>query len=314
MKIYHQYVPPFSALVTGGTGFIGSALVARLVEMNCKVWVMSRLDSNKNRLSRFSDQITILNCDLSVASPESISSLCPEVDVIFHLAAAGVHDLGTESTRMRAVNVQGTKSLLEASRDNGVPRFIHVGSCFEYGGGSDLNEESSLRPKSVYALTKMEASEAVLLNSKEFGYDATVLRPFMIYGPGELETRLIPHIISQALQGKAINLTGGEQVRDLVFIDDAVDLLLKVASSSNLGGQIFNICSGQGWKVKDVAVKTMELTGSKSSLNFGALPYRVDEAMCIVGNPEKAANLLAWTCSTDLESGIRSLIHHIEND
>ncbi len=299
-------------LVTGGSGFIGAALIARLVELGCTVWAISRSNSDKGRLSKFKNLINTIPCDINHVSQEALSNLCPKVDIVFHLAAAGVHQPALDVELLRVTNVEGTKRLLQASKDNGIKRFIHVGSCFEYRGGLNLNENSSLSSQSPYALTKSEASKAVVCAAKNFPEGTVVLRLFMVYGPGESESRLIPYIISRAFKGEAINLTEGEQVRDFVFIDDVIDLLLRTTFAKNISGRVFNVCSGRGWKIKDVVAKAVELTGSKSELNYGALPYRENEAKCIVGNPERTARELGWVTSVDLEEGLAIVSRHIK--
>ena len=120
--------------------------------------------------------LSFLEHDLATASQEELNRSLPKVSVVFHLAAAGVTNLSCDSKDLTAVNVLGTQKLLAAARDNGVQRFIYIGSCFEYGSGESLDESQELRPLSLYAKTKAEASRTVLLSSLLFDLGTVVFR------------------------------------------------------------------------------------------------------------------------------------------
>lgn len=300
-----------SFLVTGATGFIGSTLVRHLVRRKVAVCALIRSKRDARFFGKPNRYLSLLKHDLSTASQEELSRAFPKVSVVVHLAAAGVTDLSCDFRDLTAVNVSGTQKLLEAARDNGVRRFIHIGSCFEYGSGESLDEGQELRPLSLYAQTKAEASRIVLSSSLLFEWGTAVLRPFMVYGPGEASSRLVPYLIQNALAGHQIKLTRGGQVRDFVFISDVIQAFMQAAELESVAGEEFNICSGHGVRVKAVAEMVLQLTKSKSELILGALPYRENEAMSIVGSPEKALASMNWSTETNLEDGLVKTIAHM---
>ena len=300
-----------SFLVTGATGFIGSTLVRYLIGRKVAVCVLVRSKKDARFFGKPNRYLSFLEHDLATASQEELNRSLPKVSVVFHLAAAGVTNLSCDSKDLTAVNVLGTQKLLAAARDNGVQRFIYIGSCFEYGSGESLDESQELRPLSLYAKTKAEASRTVLLSSLLFDLGTVVLRPFMVYGPGEASSRLVPYLIQKALAGHEIKLTRGGQLRDFVFISDVIQAFMQAAELESVAGQEFNICSGHGVRVKTVAEMVLQLTKSKSDLILGALPYRANEAMSIVGSPEKALASMNWSAETNLEDGLAKTISHM---
>jgi len=306
----------FTALVTGATGFIGAALTERLVKEGWKTWVLLREKSNTERISHILDSVTPIHCDLSTTTSSRLATKIPEVDVIFHLASEGVSSDYKPLDDLYSVNVLGTQNILRASKEVQVGRFVHVGSCFEYGGGSRIQEDHSLIPTTDYAITKAEASRFVLDFSSQYGYPATVIRPFMIYGPGEASNRLVPDTIKKAMHNETLIYTSGEQIRDFVFIDDAVDAMMKISISDLAIGETLNICSGTGVRIKDVVKLILRCIQSESIPNFGVLPYRKKEEMCIVGDPSKLVDVFGWRCTTSLEEGIKMSIesfHQLDN-
>jgi len=303
-----ETIVPSSYLVTGTTGFIGKAFTTLLLSRGYDVWSLDRTavvpDGGLER-QPFERRLTI---DLGTAPQKLISKQMPRVEVIVHIAAAGVTNRNLDYERLKTVNVHGTSKLLKAAQENGVRRFIHIGSCFEYGSGLDLKETAELNPLSDYAKTKVEATSLVLDQSKLFERGASVLRPFMVYGPGEINSRLIPHIIKRAFRDEEIELTLGTQIRDLVFVDDVVNAFVLASQADHLEGEVINLCSGRGITVEEIVRTVLHLTGSKSRLNLGAVPYRENEGMLMVGSPEKAMAKLGWSASTSAEDGLSKTI------
>ncbi len=273
--------------------------------------MLFRESSNTARIGHILGSVIPICCDLSVTTSSRLVTLIPEVDVIFHLASGGVSSDYKTLDELYSVNVLGTKNILRASKEVGVGRFLHVGSCFEYGGGSRIQEDHNLAPTTDYASTKAEASRFVLDFSSQHDYPATVIRPFMIYGPGEASERLVPATIKKAVNNEALIYTLGEQIRDFVFIDDAVDAMLKTSISDLAIGETLNICSGTGVRIKDAVRLILRNIETESIPNFGVLSYRKDEEMCIVGDPSKLANVCGWRCTTSLEEGIKKSIESL---
>jgi len=295
-------------LVTGTTGFLGSHLVRCLLSLGTEVGVLLRQKSNTLRIADLLSSLRVLYGDLT--DVESLQRCLSEFrpDYLFHLAAAGVLPGASAETIMR-VNVMGTMYLLEALQGHPPRRFIYAGSSFEYGEGQNMSEEHPLQPTAVYGASKVAADILVHTYGRSCNLPVVTVRPFTPYGPFEHPQRLIPHIILSALRGEDVQLTGGEQERDFVFVDDVVDGMLRAASLYEGDNTVFNLCGGKGIAVREVATRVLELMGNPVRALFGALPYRDGEMWHQSGNNSRAERLLGWKPGTSLEEQLRHTIN-----
>ena len=301
-------------LVSGATGFIGSHVVRKLLGAGCRVAVLVRPSSDFWRLQDIWDSIEVYYGDLTDLHQNELISKLSGIQIVFHLGAAGVDQSESDSEFILQTNVLGTYALLRLAHALKVERFIYCGSCFEYGNGNYLSEETLPQPVSEYGVSKFSASILVDMFHRQHALATVSLRPFTVYGSFEASYRLIPHAIMQALDGKDIALTGGEQTRDFVFIDDVVRAFLAAAALPGIAGEIFNISTGQAVAVKEVVALILELTASQSKALFGTLPYRKAEIWSLSGNPAKAMNKLNWKAQASLKEGLEKTIEWFEEN
>ena len=294
-------------LVTGATGFIGSHLVRRLLADGDEVVVAVRAGSSTWRLEDVLRDVDVVELDLSAPLDDRLKRELRGVEVVHHLAAAGVnprHDSGDEVV---AANVVGTLRLLELATALDVHRLVYCGSCFEYGSGSGLAEDALPKPQSDYAASKSAAWLLAHSYSRRNGLPVVSLRPFTVYGPMESSYRLVPATIMGALDGRRIELTRGEQTRDFVYVDDAVTAFTASASENTPTGGTFNVCTGVETSVAELAQCVVELAGA-GELELGALPYRDNELWNLSGDPTAAREGLSWQAATPLRQGLERTI------
>ena len=295
-------------LVTGAAGFIGSHLVKSLVEMACHVTIIVRPGSSLWRIAEVVDRLTILEADLNSGEAAQLASSIATMDIIFHLAAAGVDQSFKDTATMVSTNILGTLRMLQFGFQRKVMRFIYCGSCFEYGCGVRLKEDSLPEPLSEYGASKSAAWILVHSFARVYGLPVVSLRPFTVFGPFEAPYRLIPHTIIKALNGRKIELTAGEQTRDFIYVQDVVEAFLIAAVAPEAIGSTFNICTGAATKVKDIVSQIVHLSENKTMPQFGALPYRDTEVWNLSGSPEKIETSLGWKARTNLVSGLMKSI------
>lgn len=293
------------ALVTGANGFIGRHLVQALVQAGVRVTVLSRR-SSAGALAA-GKLITSVEADLTSAASMARLDAAVAGDVVFHLAAAGTRG-PVSSSELFDVNVAGTLVVLELARRGGARRVVYAGSASEYGGGSRRSEQAPTAPQSPYGASKLAATLAAQAYGRTHRLETVGLRIFSLYGPGEDLRRLVAHTIHCAMAGEDIPLTPGEQQRDLVFVDDVVGAFLRAATHPGIGGEIFNVCAGREWSVRDVVATTLSLMGEPVKPLFGALPYQPGEPGCLSGDPAKSAARLGWEAVTPLDEGLRRTI------
>jgi UDP-glucose 4-epimerase len=296
-------------LVTGGSGFIGAHLVRRLLDLDCDVVAQVRRQSDRWRIAEVADSLELVQADLAALEPDTLAAALAGVEVVFHLAAAGVHPAAEEDApAIVQTNVVGTLRLLEAARSAGVTRFVNCGSCFEYGPGADLDEDAPLLPVTEYGASKAAAGLLAHAFARRHGLPVVTLRPFTVYGPREAPHRLIPHVIRGALRDERIELTGGAQARDFVYVDDAVDAFIRAAVVAEAAGGTFNVATGEPVTVREVVLAILELTGSVGVPVFGGLGYRPTDAPVLSGSPRRASEVLGWRASTPLAAGLQRTI------
>ncbi|CAN5708069.1 NAD-dependent epimerase [soil metagenome] len=307
-----------SALVTGASGFIASALVQRLVDLGVETFALTRerpADSGAAASGIPAGAIAIpWNPDTPDSIRQALAGAEAHAEVVFHLASAGVQQTGGFDSVVEG-NVNLMARLLEALADRPPSHFLYTGSCFEYGDGAGqapIVEATLPRPLSVYAASKLAAYHCGRTIAGRLGIPFTNLRLFGVYGPTERPHRLISFLIDRLQRGEPADLSPGDQVRDLVYIDDVIEALLKVAEAgppSPAEGGLYNVCTGVPSRVRDVGELVADLLDRpRTLLRWGALEGRSDEAPRIVGRFDRLAEATGWTPKTTPRQGIARML------
>ena len=235
-------------LVTGGAGFLGSALANRLVAEGHHVRVIDDLSAGDKE--RLDPRVAFVGGD--IRDVPKLWSLLRGVDCVYHLAArVSVPESILYPVEYNAVNVGGTVSLLTASRDAEVKRLVFASSGAAYGEQEiqPIPETAVLRPQTPYAVSKMASEQYVLAIGALWGIETVILRIFNAYGPGQplppSHAPAIPRFLRQALEGGSVVIFGdGRQTRDFVYIDDVVEALVRAGQAEGVVRSILNIGSG----------------------------------------------------------------------
>lgn len=306
------------ALVTGGAGFIGSHLVARLLREGYHVRVVDNLSTGTERNLRAAvaeggsgDRLVFQRFDLAL--DDGLSDICRGVDVVFHLAAlADIVPSIQRPLDYHRANVDGTAGLLEAVRAAGAtPRFVYAASSSCYGLPEELPtpETAAIRPEYPYALTKYVAETYVLHWSKVFGLPAVSLRFFNVYGPrartGGTYGAVFGVFLAQKRASKPLTVVGdGTQTRDFVYVTDVVDACLK-AAESDLSGEILNVGADNPVSVN----RLCELIGGPTV----HLPKRPGEPDCTWADTTRIRRLLGWSPAISFEEGTARMLEVIDD-
>lgn len=299
------------AFVTGASGFLGAHLVRRLIAAGAEVAILVRDPQRMLRLQTL--HMPLSNVWVGdVLDREQVQAALAEwqPEVVYHLAAAGVNPAASTPAEVVQSNVLGTLNVLEACRGLAIRRFVYAGSCAEYGSGRDLSEDRLPAPTNVYGASKAAAGLLVQTYGRTYGLPTVWLRPFMIYGPLERRSRLVIHTILTALSGEDVRMTGGEQERDFVYVEDVVEGFVRAADDTYPAavGETINLSSGEGVPIREVVALILEIMGHPVKAVLGALPYREGEMWQQSGDNTRARRLLGWAPRVGLREGLERTI------
>lgn len=167
--------------------------------------------------------------------------------------------------------------------------FIQFGSSEEYGSeGSPFKETMREQPNSPYALVKQLTTNTALMLCRNYGFPAMVVRPGNLFGPGQNPTKFIPYVINQLKDNKPLDVTPCEQKRDFIHVDDFADAIKAIIKNYRVCvGEIINVSSGVSVSLKSIIEHYKKELKSTSQVNYGAIPYRENEAMDLRCDTEK---------------------------
>jgi nucleoside-diphosphate-sugar epimerase len=303
-----------SVLITGGTGFLGSHLTRQLMRQGARPHLVARPESSFHRLADVhpAPDSTLLELGDADALGACVGRVRP--DIVFHLAGttagrrSGAQSDTPAAVRSRSyeVNLTGTLRVLEAvMREAPAARVIRTGGLAEYGMAPvPFHEDQREQPASAYAASQVAATHLGQAFAREHGVSVTTIRPALVYGPAQSESFFIPSLIAASLEGRPYEMSSGEQTRDLIFVDDAVDALIRAASATGLSGVVINAGSGREYRIRDVAELIVAQTGGHTVLRHGRAPGDSGDLQRLFCDCERARRLLGWTAVTALDDGL----------
>jgi len=297
-------------LITGGAGFIGSALANRLVKLGHHVRVLDDLSAGDP--SRLDPAVLFTRGD--VRDIPKLWTLLQGVDCVYHLAArVSVPESILYPKEYTEVNVGGTVSVMEAVRDVGVKRIILASSGAVYGEQKEQPVREGMRPnpQSAYAVSKIAAEYYVHTLGALYGIETVALRIFNTYGPGQFipasHAPVIPQFLKQALSGGSLVIFGsGNQTRDFVYIDDVVDALVAAATAPDVNRAIINVGSGQETSINEL-VRKIEKT-VRCPVSYLYSHAKSGGVSRLVADITLAREKLGFRPKVDLDTGLALLL------
>jgi len=308
-------------LVTGGSGFIGSHLIPRLIELEYDVHSLERYVTGRYVLGGRRVVKTIFG-DLRdhFAIRDLIRKIQP--DAVVHLAAiSAVAYSYDHPNEVLETNILSTVNLAECCLRE-VPHFKHflfAGTSEEYGNQEDMpiKETAELRPGSPYAVSKVAADKYLQYMCDAFEFPVTVLRNFNTYGRKKNAHFVVERIITQMLKQKTVTLGDPAPVRDLLYVEDHVDSYVTCLGNEKAVGQTFNFCTGHGVSIAQLANQIKELVNFKGEIIWNTIPERPLDVATLIGDNSKAKQLLGWKPRFTLKKGLQLTIDfwktHAEN-
>ena len=297
-------------VITGGAGFIGSALARALVARGDDVSVLDNFSSGKREnLQDLAGSLTVVEGDILDAG--LLDRVFAGAEVVFHEAAIpSVPRSLAAPVASHNANATGTLSVLEAARRCQVRRVVYAGSSSAYGEPPSLPvvEAMAPAPLSPYAVSKLAGEHYCRVYARVFGVQAVILRYFNVFGPRQdpnsQYAAVIPRFITAALDGLAPTVYGdGEQSRDFCFIDNVVAANLGAADAEGASGKVFNIACGSGTSLNRVLVLLGEALGRPVSARHE--PARVGDVRHSLADISQAKAVLGYSAAVDFPTGLQ---------
>lgn len=290
------------ALLTGATGFVGSHVARRLVADGWSVHIVCRADSSCSLIADILDRVTVQRHD---GSSEGMMVIVRQVspDMVFHLASLFLaqHRVDDVEPLIRS-NVLFGAQLLEAMVQHGVHRLVNTGTSWQHYESCDYS------PVNFYAATKQAFEDILRFYTEGTPLCAVSLKLFDSYGPGDPRQKLFALLRRVVEQGESLEMSPGEQLIDLVYIDDIVDCFILAAerllADLVTSHESYAVSSGAPVKLRELVELYARVIGSPLPIKWGGRPYRAREVMAPWNT---GAVLPGWRPKVGLEEGIRRM-------
>lgn len=246
------------ALVTGAGGFIGSHLTEYLVKKGDRVRVLLQ----PNSVEALPKSLNIERYYGDLRDPQSLRQAIKDVDTVYHLAAISLHDARIANADYVAINVEGTKSLLDASVVAGVKKFLYTATIEAVGISSDgkpLTEGSEQHPRNIYGRTKLDAEKLVCAYARENKIATVVVRPPMTYGPREVI--LLRRLFRIVAKGFYPLVGSGQALTEFCYVKNLVQGMV-LAAQLGPSGSIYFISDERPYTIEEIVRTIVSATGT----------------------------------------------------
>lgn len=312
-------------LVTGGAGFIGSGLCARLIENGNEVFCLDNLLTGKKQNIeglRSNPSFHFIEADIrdAVACNDAVKGM----DVVLHQAALGsVPRSINDPVTTNQINIDGFLNVINAVKVNGVKRFVYASSSSVYGDSQQMPKVESCigKPLSPYAVTKYVNEVYAGVFADLYGIEVIGLRYFNVFGrhqdPDGMYAAAIPKFIKAMMKGEPVQIYGdGSQTRDFTYIENVIQANLLAASTTNKEAfnQVYNVAAGARTALLDLIIQLKALIpgGAKSEIVFA--PVRPGEVQHSFASIDKAKRILGYQPSHQLSDGLKEAVEwYLEN-
>ena len=290
-------------LVTGASGFLGTNLVSKLSK-NKKIVVYGLVNKKRKKFRKIKN-VNYIKVDIT-----NIKELKKKINLNFDyvINLAGNIDHKNKSQTYNA-HYKGVQNLIKIIDKKKIKFFIQIGSSLEYGKQKTPHIENlKCSPSSHYAKSKFLASQLVQKEFKKY----LILRLYQVYGPFQKIDRLVPIIINSCLKNIPFACTEGSQLRDFLYVEDFVNLIMKIIKTTKIKSGIYNVGYGKPTKVKTV-ISLITSMIKKGNPLFGKVKMRKDETFSLYPKISKIIKTFNWKPSISIHQGLKKTINFYEN-
>lgn len=299
-----------SAVLTGPTGVLGTALVKKMAAEDIETYVVCHPGSKRNASILNHPCIHKVECDMSEIRklPNLIGK---KVDAFFHLAWLGTANHNNRmDMHLQTTNIAYTLDAVETAKDLGCHVFVGAGSQAEYGRiDGIIHPDTREAPISGYGMAKLCAGQMTRELCHSYGIRHIWTRVVSTYGVGDSPNTLISVVINKLLSGEKPSLTAGEQIWDYLYADDAADAFYQMAMHGK-DGAVYVLGSGQTKPLHEFMKIIRDEIDPSLPLGIGEIPYYQDQAMHLEADVEALKKDTGWYPKTSFADGIRQLVQY----
>ena len=292
-------------LIVGGTGFIGYHLAKKSLK---KGWQVTRISTNPPKKIRYLTKVQYIRCDITNKNLLK-KTIHNSFDYVVNLG--GYVDHSNKRKTLKS-HYDGCKNLAEIFLKKTLLSFVQIGSSLEYGTSNSPQKENikcNLKSiRSIYGKAKLLSSRYMINIFKKKNFPSTVLRLYLVYGPRQDTNRFLPITIKGCIKNKKFPCSKGDQLRDFVYVDDAVEAMIKALTNKNAIGQIINIGSGKPRIIKNVIEKVKKISKGGHP-QYGKFKLRKFEIPKLYPNVDKAKKKINWRPKISFEKGLEITIN-----
>ena len=300
--------------MTGASGFIGSSLVTELLGANHDVAVLQRHETAGVRLAgRSVIRIPIADSRAGFTSDEAAALEGFGPEVVIHAGWMGVGN-SARNEPAQFENLEMALNILKSARDAGAQHFVGLGSQAEYGPVEGvISETQNLSPTTLYGAAKASTFLATSVLAAQMNMKFSWVRVFSTYGPGDAPYWMISDVATKLLLNEPATLTLGTQLWDYLFVDDAARAIRAVGESAEGLGPV-NLGSGSAVPIREIVEKLHDISGSRSELHFGHVPFRNDQVMHLQADTSKLRRATGWSPRITLDEGLLLTVNAIREE
>ena len=299
-----------TAVVTGPTGAVGSALCTKLLENEYRVYAVCR--KNSQRSGNIPKHAETVFCDLKEL--RNLSEIIPHADVFYHLAWENTVGTGRNDMFSQTENIKYTLDAVKAAADLGCNCFIGTGSQAEYGRhSSPLRADTPCFPENGYGMAKLCAGQMSRKMCKQLGLRHVWARILSVYGPHDSKYSLISSLLSNLSGNSRIPLTKGEQQWDYIFSYDAASALVLMYEKGK-DGAVYPLGSGNIRPLREYIEDVKKTVNGNAELGFGDVPYSDEQVMYLGADISDLQKDLDFSPEYGFADGIRITANSAADD